>query len=57
MDGEKKLQDVDQREQEEWDIWNLLLEEQKMVLEQEHKHNQKLRVLRKNDYLAFLTVH
>lgn len=42
--------DVDQQEQEEWDIWNQLLEEQRMDSELEHKHNQKLKK-HKNDLI------
>jgi hypothetical protein len=48
VDGERKLPEEDQQELVEWDIWNQLLEEQRMVSEQELKPNQKLK-LKKND--------
>lgn len=48
MDGERKLLEEDQQELVEWDIWNLLPEELRMVSEQELKPNQKLK-LKKND--------
>ena len=49
MDGVRRSPEEDQQEQEEWDIWNLLLEEQRMVSEQEHKLNQKLKIHKKSD--------